>query len=242
MPEYVIPKKTSTFNDLTGKVFGQVTVIEYVGARVGCLNPARKNKPRLIQCWKCLCVCGKTKVIAADDILHRKGKGIKCDLSCGCIGRSISGMSNRKHGHLANNERPSEYMIWINIKRRCLDPKNRQWPSYGGRGITLCQEWINSFEAFIDDMGRRPSLKHSIDRKDNDKGYFKDNCRWATQKEQCRNKRNNAMVTYKGQTMTITDLEEMVGAKTRYIYDRHFRYGWSIEEAVETPLNFKLHQ
>jgi len=95
------------------------------------------------------------------------------------------GTPNELHG----KHDTSEYRIWRHIKDRCLNPKNRRYSDYGGRGITVCDAWQHSFSAFLEDVGERPSNKHSIDRVDNDKGYSKENCRWATDQEQNLNKR-----------------------------------------------------
>ncbi len=114
------------------------------------------------------------------------------------------------------------YGIWQQIKARCLFNKCPAYPSYGGRGITLCQEWLN-FERFAEDMGARPSAKHSIDRIDNNGPYTKENCRWATQKEQCRNTRRNNVITIDGQAKTKAEWCEIYGIKEPTVYQRYKR-------------------
>lgn len=93
-----------------------------------------------------------------------------------------------KHGYANDNKRPKEYDSWVNMRQRCANPNHVKYDMYGGRGITVCDEW-NDFENFISDMGFRPSKNHTIDRIDNEKGYYKENCRWATKSDQVINQR-----------------------------------------------------
>jgi hypothetical protein len=121
--------------------------------------------------WLCRCECGTTKVIWGANL--RQG----LTHSCGC--------SKIVHGL----RRTNEYRTWRGIKERCLNPNNKDYINYGGRGITVCERWVNSFENFIKDMGKKPSPELSIDRINNDKGYSPDNCQWATKSQQSRNQR-----------------------------------------------------
>jgi len=95
-----------------------------------------------------------------------------------------------KHGAARRDRCTSEYTTWVAMKERCLNPKNPRYPNYGARGITVCDRWKQSFEMFFADMGKRPSRRHSIDRRNNDGIYDPANCRWATPKQQRRNQRN----------------------------------------------------
>jgi hypothetical protein len=127
----------------------------------------------------CTCSCGKSiETYAISLYLGTQ--------SCGCIQREITSKRATVHGKYGI----PEYLVWAAMKRRCNNTKTKDYPGYGGRGIKVCKEW-DSFDQFIIDMGQRPTSKHSIDRINNDEGYSKDNCRWATAKEQANNTRRN---------------------------------------------------
>jgi hypothetical protein len=128
-----------------------------------------------------------------------------------------------------------EYAIWSALKNRCLNPNDARWDSYGGRGITICEEWVDSFRAFIFDMGPRPTSGHSIERIDNSMPYSKENCRWATSVEQGRNKRNNRMLTFNGKTQCVSAWAEETGMSNKTILFR-LNSGWTIEDALTRPL------
>lgn len=140
--------------------------------------------------------------------------------------------SRRTHGQSFTDGRPTaEYRIWAGIKHRCRCPTANGWKRYGGRGISVCQKWSNSFEAFMADMGPRPSARHSIDRIDNNGNYEPGNCRWATRAVQCNNRRSNHYIEYKGERVTVTQLSKLCGVPLPRLKNR-IRRGWSIERAV----------
>ncbi len=125
------------------------------------------------------------------------------------------------------------FNIWLGIKQRCLNAKNPAYPNYGGRGITIDPSWITSFVKFLEDMGTRPKGM-SIDRIDNNKGYYRENCRWATRIEQANNQRNNYKISYRGVTGTISEIIRTLRLPTTYskVYHKLHR-GWTVQEAFE---------
>jgi hypothetical protein len=126
-----------------------------------------------------------------------------------------------------------EYSVWTGMIHRCHNPKRHNYPRYGGRGIVVCDRWRESFAAFLEDMGPRPSMRHQIDRIDNDGPYSPDNCRWASLEEQGRNKRSNHLITAFGKTQTLSEWATETGLRRECIASR-LEYGWTPEEAL-TP-------
>ena len=131
----------------------------------------------------------------------------------------------------------SEHNIWRAIKARCHSVGSVSYAWYGGRGIRVCERWFDSFENFFADMGPRPSKAHSVDRIDNDGNYEPGNCRWATRKEQQRNKRNNRLITYNGETMCLEAWADRLGIGWATIHERLDR-GWSVADALSRPIAF----
>ena len=126
-----------------------------------------------------------------------------------------------------------EYRAWRSMRSRVLDSRNAAFASYGGRGIDMDPRW-SSFEAFIADMGRRPSDSHSIDRIDNDLGYWPRNCRWATPLEQICNRRSTLLITFNGQTLPIADWSRRSGIELETLRYR-IKHGWPADRALTTP-------
>ncbi len=137
-------------------------------------------------------------------------------------------------------DRP-EYNTWEGIKQRCHNPNEKRYAEYGGRGITVCVRWRESFEAFLADVGSRPSPEHSLDRLDNDRGYEPGNVRWATRSQQQRNRRTtNHRLTFRGETRCVTEWAEILGISERTLRARAVR-GWSAERALTTPVQPRVH-
>lgn len=173
--------------------------------------------------WRCICDCGNESVVRYEDLRSGHTK------SCGCLLREMRGSLHRTHGMSGT----VEYTIWKGIETRCYNPNARVYPHYGGRGITMCDRWRTSFENFFSDMGPRPSLKHSIERIDNNGSYSPDNCRWATDLEQANNMRSNRRITFNGKTQSLADWARELDISSGAISLRMAR-GLSVEEAFST--------
>jgi hypothetical protein len=128
-----------------------------------------------------------------------------------------------------------EYLTWSNIKARCYKASTRDFKQYGGKGISVCARWLESFEAFLEDMGRRPSGQYSIDRMDSDGDYEPSNCRWATAMEQASNTNRNVLLTYDGKTQTMSAWARELGMGPETLRGRIIK-GWGTERALLTPV------
>jgi len=138
----------------------------------------------------------------------------------------------KTHGYGSRNKNKT-YVAWCSMKRRCLNSKSSQYVHYGGRGITVCEGWMK-FEKFLFDMGDKPPGM-TLDRKDTNGNYNPSNCRWATKKEQCNNRRNNSVATFNGKTQTITAWSEELGFKdSRTLFARLY-LGWTTDRTLSTP-------
>jgi hypothetical protein len=194
---------------LPGQQFSQLTVHSELPEHVF---------PCGITCrvWLCLCSCGNFKEVREP---HLRSEHTK---SCGCL-HTIHGLT-----------KTTEFDVWSSIKKRCLNPNHKSYADYGGRGITICPEWRDSFATFLADMGPRPSPQHSIDRIDVNGNYCKENCRWATPREQQNNRRNNHLLTFNGTTMTLAEWSRLT-----LIHKATLRWrismGWSSEDVLIPP-------
>lgn len=179
--------------DLIGRKFGRLLVIK--------ISNNINSRIR----WDCICECGNYKTIDSAHLLSGHTK------SCGCLYLENIKTINLKHGQSIGDS-TSEYMTWKAMKGRCYDPNNNAYHNYGGRGIKVCRRWLNSFDNFYRDMGKKPTIAHTLDRHPNINGDYKpSNCRWATAKEQGRGRRNNKWLVYNGKKMILQDWANYLG-------------------------------
>lgn len=151
--------------------------------------------------------------------------------SCGCLNLDVLQKRSTTHGM----SRTVEYKTWKAIKHRCYNAADEDFHLYQGKGITVCDRWLESFENFYADMGDRPSSKHSIERKDSDKGYEPSNCYWATATEQARNTSRNVLIEYQGRSKTLMEWHEELGFDFYSVKSRIYA-GWDVARAFETPV------
>lgn len=138
-------------------------------------------------------------------------------------------------GILSRRDGTPEYRAWIDMRSRCRNPNNPSFADYGGRGISVCGEW-GSFECFLDDLGPRPSNRHSLERRDNSLGYSPANCAWATRDEQGNNTRRNILLTHEGRTQTLTQWATETGIHKRTLLKR-FNSGWTVADMLTRPVD-----
>lgn len=218
-PDFVDKRRNRT--DLTGKKFHRLTALRHVGiSRDGTYI------------WRFACECGSETEAIGSRVVNGHTK------SCGCYNRDrmkISGkslgISNVTHG----STKTKEYRAWAAMRARCTKETHKSYASYGGRGITVCDRWSDSFENFIADMGLAPSKGFSLDRIDNDKGYSPDNCRWATRVVQASNTRTNKYVEIGADRLSIAEAVRKYGmAKYSAVLER-IKAGMDPISAIMTP-------
>jgi DNA-binding protein Fis len=206
--------------DLVGQRFGRLVVVSEDG---------RDSQGKVL--FKCLCDCGNYITTRAYSLRNGSCR------SCGCRRKEVSSENNSTHGH--SNEKL--YGVWRGMIKRCYDPNHQAYERYGGRGITVCQEWLDNYEAFRDFMLVNGydeyglAYENTIDRIDNNKGYSPDNCRVATMRTQSLNKSSNHLITYKGKKMTVTEAAEKNNLTNHQVFNRLDK-GWSMNRALHQPL------
>lgn len=200
------------------------------GARIGCwtvLDAFAESRGNGKYKCLCRCDCGTTKLVSKDS-LSRKNS-----LSCGCRIPFLVVERFQRHGNAVNCGRSPEYNAWTAMRQRCSNPNNPRYSLYGGRGISVCNRWHTSFEDFLDDMGPRPSPRHSIDRIDNDGDYEPRNCRWATIEEQANNKSTNNHHFYRGENLTLSQIARKYGISRRAL-----EYRLQIGEPISAVIQY----
>jgi hypothetical protein len=205
---------------MTRRTYRHVIVADAVFGRwtvkgEGPLTPAGRRR------FFCRCSCGRERLVGLQALLNGNST------SCGCYNRHNP--KRIQHGDTVGRRIAPEFMIWASMVGRCTNPRAGMWVRYGGRGIKVCARWAD-YAAFLEDMGRRPSPKHSIDRIDNDGNYEPSNCRWATPKEQARNTARNFIVEADGERLPLVVHLERRGLTTpkdyRRVYYRLVKLGW----------------
>lgn len=200
-----------------------------VGDRYGRFTVVREvDRVGIHRAFECRCDCGTLKVV---QLRALRGGNTS---SCGCYARERA--VSRGHGGRGT----LEYSTWRSMRERCRNPSHSAYGRYGGRGISVCERWMDSFEAFLEDMGPRPSAEHSIDRINNDGNYEPGNCRWATIDEQARNRSNTIRLTFRGETLLLVEWCERMGVNADMVRSRVER-GWSAEDALTKPSDVKHH-
>lgn len=205
--------------NLIGRTFGRLTVI----ASAESLHRQRR--------YLCRCECGVEKPVAASHLIHSRTR------SCGCLATEMKRMPGRGVVHGCSNH--PEYASFRAMLSRCHNPRDEAFEYYGGRGISVCDRWRRSFEAFLQDMGPRPTVlgrKASLDRRDNDGDYTPANCYWASLHQQARNKRSNHVIEFQNQKLCLAEWAEVTHIKAPTIR-RRLRLGWSVERALTEGVN-----
>lgn len=216
-------------NDLTGQKFGRWTVL-----RRGPNNTLKHTV------WECQCDCGTFKFVVGIVLTSGRSK------SCGCYrverGRIHGSTIQLRHGEASvdstGRKMTPTYAAWASMKSRCNNPNHSNYKRYGARGIRVCDRWNESYEAFLEDVGERPTPEHSLDRIDNDGNYEPGNVRWATAEEQNRNTSSNRKIEIDGITKPLSEWLVHFGRARKTFYQRIAR-GMSEREALETPLQKK---
>lgn len=205
------------FINLTGNTFGRLKVLRLGG---------RSKSNQIL--WLCRCNCGKEILVQT---CHLNSGHTK---SCGCYRVEVArhfGEKNSSHGGHGTRL----YNIWHGMKQRCYDKGCHSFPLYGGRGISVCDEWKHDFTSFRDwAICHGYSEELSIDRIDTNGNYSPENCKWSTQEEQQNNKKNNLLLTLDGETHTAPEWGRMLGIPVHVIYNR-IRYGWDVENILKRP-------
>lgn len=207
-------------NNISGMKFGRLTVTKHIGR----LRPKSRN-----HFWEAICDCGKVVQVMGTNLIAGDTK------SCGCLQREKArrnGPRNWIHGLT----KTTTYNIWDSMLQRCNNPKRKDYPRYGGAGITVSERW-QEFSNFLADMGERPPGL-TLDRIDSKLGYSRENCRWATVTEQNRNQKSNRFFTHNGMTKCMSEWAEYAGMKAT-TFETRIRKGWSLEDAISKPVRHK---
>ena len=201
--------------DLSSMFFGRLTA----------MYPSGKRNGNYL--WRCLCECGTVKDVLAQCLLSGGS------LSCGCFQQE----SRKTHGHSVDPLWPT----YSSMLDRCFNKRSKYYVNYGGRGIFVCKKWRygdgsrDGFECWKADMGPKPRKDMEIDRRDNDKGYYPNNCRWVTKTVNMNNRRSNVRLTFKGKTKSVKSWSKYLGIPESRIWSRR-RSGWPDSRILTEPV------
>lgn len=199
-----------------------------IGERFGRYTVERPTIPDRISRFIVRCDCGAERDVSAGDLRNGSSR------SCGCLKRDATAARSTTHGHAGAGGSLS-YESWTSAKSRCSNPNVRAYPHYGGRGIQMCDRWKNSFHAFLQDMGERPSKDMTLERINNDGNYEPGNCVWASVQQQRRNTRCTRMIEFQGEVKCLSDWAAAYGLSILTLHSRLGKLGWGIERALTTP-------
>ncbi len=200
----IIKGRSKKSKEIVGKKFGRLTVSRYLGRRL----KSRLKTGKII--WasvvEAICKCGSIRKYDTWNLTSGQAN------SCGCVSDEVGSAKRVKHGQAREDKDTSVYLAWLAMKNRCYVATNKHYHNYGGRGISVCDRWLNSFENFFADMGNKPSEDYSLDRYPNMNGnYEPSNCRWATREQQANNTRRNAFYIINGEKITATQANRKYG-------------------------------
>lgn len=198
--------------NLVGQTFGRLMVV------------SESDRIKTKVAWTCQCSCGNTVTKTTHDLRRNHVK------SCGCLTHDTK--STLTHGDSGS----LEYGIWIAMKKRCYNPISVGYKNYHDRGIVVCDRWLHSYENFLEDMGRRPNSKMSIDRIDNNGNYCPENCRWATRAQQNNNTRWNRIIEYGGVKRTMKEWSIVYSIRYGTLANRINTLKWNVEKTLLTPV------
>jgi len=193
------------YKDITGFKFGRLTVVE--------IASTRKNAKKID--WVCECDCGNKTIATGTELRIGNVR------SCGCLSSDLSRERATKHGACATKE----YHAYRSMKDRCYRVSHEYYSKYGAKGVSVCSEWLESFDNFLNDMGKAPSKEHSLDRIDNDGNYEPSNCRWATKQEQSVNRSNTVWIEFNGEMKHLAEWSRVLGVSSITLQNRIKKYG-----------------
>jgi hypothetical protein len=220
--------KKINISEYVGKKFGRLTIL-----KEGSSVKYNKTTMRKVVCR---CDCGTEKEVDFNSV-----KGGK-STSCGCFNKEHAKKIHTKHGMamLETGVRHPDYCIWMKMKSRCFNINDKSYKNYGGRGITVCDKWKDSFQCFIEDMGWRPNKNYSIERIDYDGNYCPDNCKWIHKSEQSRNTRRVKLIYYNGNSYCLTELCKLLNLPYSTMRHRVYDLKLPFAEAMKYPQHYKF--